>query len=311
MARAVAAAGGAVLALTFLAVAASDPPSGFVDIGDAGWVADIMIGTVAVAAVVSVVVVPAMIVLSASGPKVAARQLQTTRSWLVRMITPPLLLVGAVLVIRWMRDSGTTVPFAETLFGPPKGTLEGEGGSRSGTRQTNWGVVMLTIAGLGVAIGAAFAAARRRVAAIVEEGPSFVHAVELAEAAQASLDALDAEPDHRLAVIAAYARMEHLFAEAGLPREPAETAREHVDRALGYLGAPPEVVRVLADRFEEARFSLRPIGPDARQAAVEALTRLRDELRPAEPDPAFAGVTEVSFGSPAGEESSPGAGAEA
>jgi hypothetical protein len=90
--------------------------------------------------------------------------------------------------------------------------------------------------------------------------------------------------------------MEELFGAAGLPRRPAETAREHVDRALGQLGAPPDVVAILAQRFEEARFSRREIGPDARRDAVDALTRLRDELHAREPAAATAGIGDASGG---------------
>jgi hypothetical protein len=72
--------------------------------------------------------------------------------------------------------------------------------------------------------------------------------------------------------------MERLFAGRGVPRGRSETGREHVDRALRDLGAPADVTAVLADRFEAARFSDRPVGPDDRRAAVDALTALRDAL---------------------------------
>jgi hypothetical protein len=156
----------------------------------------------------------------------------------------------------------------------------GEGVDNRHARPTNWAVAGLTAAGMVALAAAAVVAIRRRQQDLLDEaeGDARPEPVSLAQAAQASLDALDDEPDHRRAVIAAYARMEVLFANAGLPRHPAETAREHVDRALGQLGAPPDVVAVLAQRFEEARFSMREIGPAARADAVRALTRLRDEM---------------------------------
>ena len=48
-----------------------------------------------------------------------------------------------------------------------------------------------------------------------------------------SLDDLRNDPDLRRAIVAAYARMEHALARAGLPRQPAEAPFEYVERALG------------------------------------------------------------------------------
>ncbi|MGE0793774.1 MAG: DUF4129 domain-containing protein [Acidimicrobiia bacterium] len=281
LARAVVAAGGLLVALVLVVVAISDPPAGLADIGDPGWVADVMMGSVAVTAIVGAIVIPVALVLAAGGPTGPNKKLRTTKSWLVRAIGPLVPLLIIFVLVAWMRQSGNRVPLADTIFGSSDVASESDGtGEERRARPTNWAVVGLTAAGLAVLGTAAVIAIRRDGPAPPPEPEEGWERVSLAEAAQASIEVLEEEPDHRKAVIAAYARMEQLFGAAGLPRRPAETAREHVDRALDRLGAPADVVAVLAQRFEEARFSTRPIGPDARAAAVDALTRLRDEMQP-------------------------------
>jgi hypothetical protein len=101
---------------------------------------------------------------------------------------------------------------------------------------------------------------------------------EAVAALELSLDALWAEPDPRKAVIAAYARMDQWLAHAGLGRRPSEAAFEHLDRVMAGLGATAAVGAKLAELFERAKFDRRPCGADMKQAALEALVRLRDEL---------------------------------
>jgi hypothetical protein len=100
----------------------------------------------------------------------------------------------------------------------------------------------------------------------------------LAEAVDESLDALFAEPDHRLAVIAAYRRMELLLRRSGLGRQPWEAPFEHLQRVLVELGGSAVTASHLTELFERARFSAHPVGPEMRQEAVDALVALRNEL---------------------------------
>jgi len=120
------------------------------------------------------------------------------------------------------------------------------------------------------------------------------------------LEALEAEPDPRKAVIAAYGRMDQWMAAAGLGRMDWEAPFEHLDRVLAELGrpAPPGPSRdgatgpvraaeegqpgragvglELAGLFERARYDRRPCGPQMKSEALGALARLRaDLLRPA------------------------------
>jgi Domain of unknown function (DUF4129) len=117
----------------------------------------------------------------------------------------------------------------------------------------------------------AFAPARR--------GNATAPSPEVARSAvEASLDALESEPDPRRAVIAAYRRMELALSDAGLPRRAAESPREYLRRVLGSLEVSAGPLRTLTALFERARFSVRRIGEVQRDEAVGALIALRDEL---------------------------------
>lgn len=108
----------------------------------------------------------------------------------------------------------------------------------------------------------------------------------LASALDESLDDLRAEPDLRLAIVAAYARMETVLGAAGVPRRPAEAPLEYVERALLALDTSAAAVRRLTDLFEWARFSHHEPEPAMRDEAIDALVAVRDELRASERVPA-------------------------
>ncbi len=93
-----------------------------------------------------------------------------------------------------------------------------------------------------------------------------------------TLDDLRAERDPRRAVIATYARLERTFAAHDVTREPYETAREFVDRALDRLGVSTFAVRRLTLLYERAKFSSHEIDASMKDDAIEALAGLRAEL---------------------------------
>jgi hypothetical protein len=98
-----------------------------------------------------------------------------------------------------------------------------------------------------------------------------------------SLDDLRREPDLRRAIVAAYARMERALAGAGIPRRPAETPFEYLERSLLSLDTGADAVHRLTDLFEWAKFSQHEPQPSMRDDAIDALVAVRDELRrPAE-----------------------------
>ena len=101
----------------------------------------------------------------------------------------------------------------------------------------------------------------------------------LAEALDESLDDLRAEPDPRLAVVRAYARMETALERCGVPRHEAEAPLEYVARVLLQLEVRPGPVHELTALFERARFSRHEIGPEMKEEAIGALETIRDELK--------------------------------
>jgi hypothetical protein len=93
-----------------------------------------------------------------------------------------------------------------------------------------------------------------------------------------TLDDLRAERDPRRAVIATYARLERTFAAHDVSREPSETPREYVDRALDRLGVSTFAVQRLTSLYERAKFSPHEIDATMKDDAIEALAGLRAEL---------------------------------
>ena len=95
-----------------------------------------------------------------------------------------------------------------------------------------------------------------------------------------TLDDLRAEQDPRRAVIRAFARMEKTFAAHRVARDPAETPRQYVARALDTLGVSSASVQQLTKLYERAKFSRLEIDEGMKADAIDALAGLRAELEP-------------------------------
>ena len=86
--------------------------------------------------------------------------------------------------------------------------------------------------------------------------------------------------DARAAVIRAYGRFEHTLAAAHHPRAPWQTPAEFRRAAVARLPVPASPVERLTGLFEIARFSQRPVGPEAREAACDCLDEIAAALAP-------------------------------
>jgi hypothetical protein len=102
--------------------------------------------------------------------------------------------------------------------------------------------------------------------------------VTVAEVLEETLDDLVREPDPRVAVIGAYAKMERTLAARGFPREESEAPGEYLARILEVAGAGGHSARRITSLFERARFSEHEIDSAMKQDAIESLTGLRAEL---------------------------------
>jgi hypothetical protein len=118
---------------------------------------------------------------------------------------------------------------------------------------------------------------RKRRKAVPLQAPSV--AEDLVAEMTDAIEDLEAEPDARRAVIAAYARMEGVFARHGLSRRASETPLEYLRRILLGLTARADAVTRLTDLFEQAKFSLHEIDATMKRDAIGALKEIRDDVR--------------------------------
>ena len=101
---------------------------------------------------------------------------------------------------------------------------------------------------------------------------------DLAAGIDDAIDDLEAEPDARRAVIAAYARMEAVLGRNGFQRVPSETAIEYLRRVLLGLTSRGDAVTRLTGLFQQAKFSKNEIDGAMKQAAIGALREIRTGL---------------------------------
>ena len=122
---------------------------------------------------------------------------------------------------------------------------------------------------------------RKRRSRLPPLGTASTVAEDLAAAMSDAIDDLEAEPDARRAVIAAYARMEGVLARHGLRRPPSETPLEYLRRILLGLTARADAVKRLTSLFEQAKFSRHEIDGAMKLEAIGALREIRDDLQEA------------------------------
>jgi hypothetical protein len=196
---------------------------------------------------------------------------------MVAALMPLVLLavLAAALARRGQSDSGTPA-----IFVPPPPVPSFGGASGPGSPPVVHWWVLLAIGLLAVGIVLALVLRRHRRRAITP-GPAVSQdqeREELRAVVEASLEELEDVADPRTAVIDAYARMERVLAEHGLPRRPAETPLEYLARWTGVMHVGRTAAEALATLYERARFSLHLIDEEMRREAVEALGALRGDL---------------------------------
>jgi hypothetical protein len=97
-------------------------------------------------------------------------------------------------------------------------------------------------------------------------------------AVTAGLRELQSHADPRQAIIACYARLEHLLEEYGVPAYAHLTPQEYMGTALQGLDLPIEALVGLVQLFEQARYSLHPLDDTARAQATTYLTTIYTHL---------------------------------
>jgi len=220
----------------------------------------------------SVVVFPVAIYLFVAG-RDEQRMLPPRKNWMPAvLVTMTGVSVAAVLLLRYLHDHrGTHDNPVNPLLG-----LARHGRRATGVVGFDWGpvIVVSSLAVLALAAAGWLLLRERR----SEPKREWV-AAELAVALERTIADLRAEPDPRVAVIAAYAQMEHALAAVGLDRRQDEAPREYLERVLPDVGAQTASVQRLTGLFERAKFSPHTIDAAMKEEAIDALESLRNDLR--------------------------------
>lgn len=93
-----------------------------------------------------------------------------------------------------------------------------------------------------------------------------------------SIEAMLSDPDPKMAIIGAYARLLEGLAESGAPRWDYEGPMEHLRRALNRLPVRPEPIQRLVTLFQVARFSSHSLTAEHRDQALDALRAVAADL---------------------------------
>jgi hypothetical protein len=163
--------------------------------------------------------------------------------------------------------------------GVPRPPQETDGAGSSYEPEFVWTPVIVIVALVALAVAAWYISLRREAVRPTDKD-ALAEAVALV--LDDTLDDLRAEKDARRAVIAVYARLERVLAAYGLGRDPAETPQEYLKRILPRLELERGSVRRLTDLFTRAKFSPHEVDVGMKDAAIDALTTVRDELRAAD-----------------------------
>ena len=144
--------------------------------------------------------------------------------------------------------------------------------------QFQWSVLWIALVVLGVVSAYGYYRWRTRKPAFQPRVHELSVSEDLAATIDDAIDDLDAEPDARRAVIAAYARMEAVLGRNGFQRVPSETPIEYLRRILLGLTSRGDAVTRLTGLFQRAKFSRDEIDVTMKQDAIGALREIRDGL---------------------------------
>jgi uncharacterized protein DUF4129 len=222
----------------------------------------------------AVVIIPVSIYAFVIGRHEEKIELPPRRNWMLAvLLTMTAFAVVSIILLGsgfFRRHHGS--PSAQPL--KPLLDLANRGTRAPRAVRFDWGpvIVVSVLAAAGLGAGVLMVARRRP-----PRTRRVVHALVLA--LDEMLEDLRADLDPRSAVIAAYAHMERVLAQFGLPRSPSEAPREYLRRVLPGVGAGAESVERLTALYERARFSPHEIDRGMKDEAIGALEALRDELQ--------------------------------
>jgi hypothetical protein len=213
------------------------------------------------------------------------RQAEVVRTpWQTAVSMLASLTVGTMVIV-WMMRHGTQVEnFLERLRAEVGAAQELLAGTRTlvqHVQSPTTGYLMFTLV-MAVYGGLAFLAAwvlldsRYRVR--LDDAADTPAARQVRRAVHAGLQALQEHHDPRQAIIACYARLEHLLEDHGMPTYHTLTPQEHMGTVLRQLALPLEAFAGLVELFEVARYSVHPLDDTARTSAMRYLETLQTHL---------------------------------
>ncbi len=211
-------------------------------------------------------------------------QRKSLRSRVIQnVLTGAFFLMIGIVIVYIKRHHGHLFGNDTSALQKAKDTLDQASARQAASKynpQFEWTVfwiALVGIAGTGTALYVSYRRRKRRSAVPLDRAATV--AADLAASMSDAIDDLEAEPDARRAVIAAYARMEGVLARHGLRRLPSETPLEYLRRILLGLTARADAVKRLTSLFEQAKFSRHEIDSTMKQDAIGALREIRDDLR--------------------------------
>jgi NADH:ubiquinone oxidoreductase subunit 6 (subunit J) len=268
-------AAGAALVAVVAVTAEGAPLRAPTDDGRAGLPERLLAGLEVAVLVAGALLVVAMVVMAiTSGSRRAVTYRGRRSLWRTVLVVAALALVSGALLARQRNDHESD----ENGRGSVATTVAVEG-STEATRPT-WPLAVLGTVVVVALAAAGWAARRRRPTFDAEVNPRAADEVRRAagSAFSASLADLEAEPDPRRAIVAAYGRLLDGLDAAGFGRQPAEAPEEHLRRVLEQLQVPPAPLHTLVALFAEARFSEHALTAAHKQSAIDAFRAARDAL---------------------------------
>jgi hypothetical protein len=166
-------------------------------------------------------------------------------------------------------------PSAKTPTTPAASAKPKQGKEPPRHAQFRWLPFLAVFGAGGIALGAVYAAERRRTRRLPREP---LVADELVEVLDETLTDLRSEEDPRRAVIASYARMERVLGAHGVPRRRFEAPHEYLGRVLAELTGGGRAAERLTTLFERARFSTHAVDATMKGEAIAAVEDLQAEL---------------------------------
>jgi hypothetical protein len=225
---------------------------------------------------------------------------------LAALLLAALVVLGAATATPWrVRVPRVTVPepaASDPVQPQPPGQVVPGDPPPPSTDVITWIVIALSVAGAALVVVLLVLLARRVLRAVPgtedDDGddltpgtattgtPTDLPLPELQDAVATALDRVDRAATPHDAVVAAWVALEDAAARHGTRRDPAQTATEFTTRLLTAHRAdgttvPGAEVDTLRRLYQHARFTDRPVGPDAVDAARTALSRIARALDPA------------------------------